>query len=851
MKMKLLLLALAALAAINSYGQNRGVAYVDTLAVLDAMRPQPGMTVYVRGDTVTNDWGDTPLPFSYVSGSTNTITRFCRATATGVGRWAHDWDGDVRAFGAFPQFISLASIFPTNGTDCLGPIQSAIDYASSKGGGVVKLSAGTYWISDSLNMKPNVTLRGVASPNGFSAPRRTDRGFTGRIVGNTYIEMANADKIGKACVVFNGPTYYTNQFTESYVNLDGDTVFYRSGANTIENITFSVYQWGWGSTARYPVAGVVIHDVDGVRIRNCGFANIAGFGVWAHGARGLVVSDSTFANCLTAGTFLAFTSDTRYIGNVLGGSQMQFYCSNTEIIQNNEIWNPLNSLVSWGGTTNRAEWGITRPYNYYNTHRSEAVSDYFINDTGSWGADTGTMVVFRGSSPPSPFEIGKPYFAINGTNGALIKLAESPFDAMEGTAIDILSSSTNGTWNLTGYDNALTLYRCEEAIIQNNRLDQSYQDAISLERCIRADIVGNSIWEIGANMQPQRLFRVTDDSGFDGVSVKDSTAVGIKGNLLTGGYQFGSNSSNLFGVFRGAYVTNSFGVGFSGNTLANLNAGIYSDTGTRGGFEAASINMGGVGRISDSVNTNSPNSLIWTGLKVGGSNAVVSTAIPSGYTNLGDFTIRMTFPVGSPQVSFAGDSYEPLLVLGSTTNYSGGSVTTENSFRMTLYKASGSTNWSLLVDIVGTNSSYRRATISTVGEQYGKSGLFDIAITRTNGVWQLIRNGIFGTMTMLATGATPPNQTNSIHALHAILGTWPNNLWRNGWFYEVGLKNVSHSYTDLRDSRDRIPGTNQVFLWDFRGDTGSTVRDKSGNGVNATITSLDGVATHSFGFDVP
>lgn len=102
MKMKLLLLVLAALAAINSYGQNRGVAYVDTLAVLDAMRPQPGMTVYVRGATNVNDWGDKPLPFAYSSTSSNATDRFCRATATGVGRWLYEWDGNVTAFGAVP-----------------------------------------------------------------------------------------------------------------------------------------------------------------------------------------------------------------------------------------------------------------------------------------------------------------------------------------------------------------------------------------------------------------------------------------------------------------------------------------------------------------------------------------------------------------------------------------------------------------------------------------------------------------------------------------------------------------------------------------------------------------------------
>jgi len=120
MKMKLLLLALAALVAIsNAYGQNRGVAYVDTLASLDAMRPIPGMTVYVRGGSVTNDWGDTPLPFSYVSGSTAATNRFCRAVTTGTGRWIYEWDGNIMAF----------SIAADGVTDDTAKTQEAINHS--------------------------------------------------------------------------------------------------------------------------------------------------------------------------------------------------------------------------------------------------------------------------------------------------------------------------------------------------------------------------------------------------------------------------------------------------------------------------------------------------------------------------------------------------------------------------------------------------------------------------------------------------------------------------------------------------------------------------------------------------
>ncbi len=140
MKMKLLLLALAALAAIsNAYGQNRGVAYVDTLATLDAMRPQPGMTVYVRGATNAGDWGGRVLPFVYFPSSTNATDRFCRTPSTGVGRYIYDWQGDVRDFGA-----------STSNADNADQLQAAADYAlvnrrimylpSSPDGGVYKTS---------------------------------------------------------------------------------------------------------------------------------------------------------------------------------------------------------------------------------------------------------------------------------------------------------------------------------------------------------------------------------------------------------------------------------------------------------------------------------------------------------------------------------------------------------------------------------------------------------------------------------------------------------------------------------------------------------------------------------------
>jgi len=172
MKMKLLLLVLAALAAIsNAYGQNRGVAYVDTLAVLDAMRPQPGMTVYVRGATNAGDWGGRVLPFVYFPSSTNATDRFCRTPSTGVGRYIYDWQDDVRDFGALP--------FTTNGA----AIQAACDYATANRKTVYfpgDANGGIYYTDRTINMTNlpnNRPLGGGVRGDGIGRSRLYHTGF--------------------------------------------------------------------------------------------------------------------------------------------------------------------------------------------------------------------------------------------------------------------------------------------------------------------------------------------------------------------------------------------------------------------------------------------------------------------------------------------------------------------------------------------------------------------------------------------------------------------------------------------------------------------------------------------------
>lgn len=846
-----LMLALVAGAQTPTPVPERTVRTFRYLADMDASAPSKDPFVYVQHFSSNILW-KAPKAFRYDptnSSQTNAIIR--PVPSPNSGRRIHDWDGDVRAFGVTSEFPALATETATNQMDSRAMIQSAIDLMSERGGGIVRLPPGRVRIGGSLYMKPRVHLQGTVAPMGFTSPRSLSSGQTSRLLAGTTLEMASANGIGESCIIFDGPRYYTNMFTQSFVNFDGDTVYYRSGANSVQNIGFVSYNWGWGSANPWPVSAIAIRDVDGVLIKNCGFENMAGHGVWAQGARGLVIEGCASANTLLPTFFCAYTSDTRIINNDFGGGQLVFYRANTHIVQNNGIWNPRYSLATSTTTTSITNYGTVRSYLVDHTHYTSSATDEIINSTSTFGADTGTMLVFRGSNAPSPFVIDKPYFVINGIDGSRIKLASSPLNALSGVAINITSDATNGNWKLTGYNEAVVVYECEEIMLQNNRMDQSYQDAVSIVGGVRCVVDGNTIWEVGANQQPQRFNVFSGDTTWSGVDIVDSSGVSVTGNLITGGYNFGSSANNAQGDYRGVSVTNSYGVSVSGNTFNLLKYGVYADAKSRNVRSLGNLSGGSVARMADSGNTNGINSIEWDGIKLNGTNPVVSTAFVSGKTNLSDFCLRMLVQPGTAQVGFSGDQYHPLFNVSSSTNYTSWGQATTNSIRGTFYKANGTTNWFLLVDIVGSQTEWRRANLGGFDEMFALGTPIDLVIQRTNGVWQSMRNGISAGLGFGSTGANPPNQSNALHVVYATLGTWPLNLWMDGIVHEFSLHDRSYAYTDLRDGKHLIPNTNAVVVWDFRNDTGSTVMDKSGNGVNATVISLDGTTAHSFGVKTP
>lgn len=802
-----------------------------------------GGLALVEGIAKSGDWGMAKL-FRWDGTNSHATNAVIRGNPAGVGRWVHDWDGDAQTFGVTGSFIRAQSDTPTlTLSDSRAALQSAIDYMHELGGGWIRLPDGTIQLTWSVFMRPRVCLIGAGgAANGFS-------GRWERNMGITYLETVTTNGFGVPPLVFDGPTYFTNEFTQTFINEDGDTIGYYSGQNTIQDIAFTTYQVGAGGTNKYPVAGVVINQVGGITVQRCSFVNVRGYGIWAVGPRGLRVLDSAFVNCVTAAWFVSYASDTSYHRNLVGGSGVLFYRANTPTLHGNEIWNPYWSSIDYLSTATVNSYGLNRPFNTYDTQIASAASNTVYQTTGDWKADTGTMVKFVGSSPPTPFIIDKPYFLINGPDARVMKIAKSPSDAMAGVAMDITSDATSGTWRLTGWTEAVYARECQEVTIGNQRSEQSYQRTILLDGCTRGDIFGSKIWEIGTHQGPHRANAFTGDKLFAGVYLMNCDAIDVVGNKFQGGYNFAPHVNNITGEYFGVYATNCSDVNFIGNSLLSLKAGVYAGPGCFNVRAYGNSPGGDVLRVADSINTSGANDLVWSGINQNGTNPVVSSEIPAGLTNLTDFSLYLNFMPSTPQVSGSGDSYDPIIHIGPSTNYSGSAyLSLPGTLRTTLFKGSGQTNWSLFIDLVGASNSFLRA-IMPVYDQIDTGHPFGgVTITRSGSTWGMMRAGYWTLIAFITTnGPTPPAYNAPIHAKHAILGYWPTELFRNGWFSEVVLLNRGSTSYEARDMRSRALGTNAVFAWDFKGDFLNLVRDKSGNGIHGTVVNLSPSIPHAWG----
>lgn len=209
MRPTLFILLLSCLAAFSQPSTT-----VDTIADLVARKPLTNSTqvVYVKGHAASGDRGMEPLAFRYDQTSTAPTSMVCLATATGIGRWVHDWNGDVRAFGALPD----------DGIDDSVALQAAANYSitrrlylhlpSGAAGGIYQVT-NTITMTNAANNRPTGGgFRGYGIGRsrilhtGFNQPVIKMRGLGMTLSGLTigYLNAQGNTNTSAYCIEFPG-----------------------------------------------------------------------------------------------------------------------------------------------------------------------------------------------------------------------------------------------------------------------------------------------------------------------------------------------------------------------------------------------------------------------------------------------------------------------------------------------------------------------------------------------------------------------------------------------------------------------------------------------------------------------
>ena len=144
------------LCGMAAFGQTR-IGIVSTVSQLDTLYPgQAAAYQLVMGNLSVADWGEAKL-FRWDSTSTAATNPIVRGTRTAVGRWIHDWDGDVRAFGVVLDSEAAA-------TDNTTRLASAVSVAATLGL-PLRFPAGSIYINGTIDCA-NITAVYGAGPIG-------------------------------------------------------------------------------------------------------------------------------------------------------------------------------------------------------------------------------------------------------------------------------------------------------------------------------------------------------------------------------------------------------------------------------------------------------------------------------------------------------------------------------------------------------------------------------------------------------------------------------------------------------------------------------------------------------------
>ena len=211
------------LCCLPAFGQapTRVVSTLSSLADMYPGTTQPH--VLVQGYSSAGDWGPAKT-FRWVPSSTASTNAIVRGTRTGVGRWVHDWDGDVRAFGAIPyqpRYTLVPWGYKTN-IDAIGTSDFSVWSQFKIPAGGFTNPVGLFTIGPTTR-DTNLATGFLLSSIGF---RASDSAFGILFRSTTASSSLAGTTTNDAAALDTSPTTFSNLYGTTV-----DLVFTRSGTN--------------------------------------------------------------------------------------------------------------------------------------------------------------------------------------------------------------------------------------------------------------------------------------------------------------------------------------------------------------------------------------------------------------------------------------------------------------------------------------------------------------------------------------------------------------------------------------------------------------------------------------------
>ena len=283
---------------------------------------------------------------------------------------------------------AVTNVKGNDSTDDRAGIQSAIDRASSGGGGIVTLPAGTLLVNGPIIVKKKVRLEGLGANTTVVKAGPAFMSSSGPYKGHPLITTSTATDVTIANLTADqsGDTLNGNasgRLAEYLIDIRWSSNALVTGVVTKNPFTYSIAA---ASSKRFCIlnnnvsasTGGLYNQLDGIHILNSSFGDVVGNTI----DQGLVPDGD---DALVAHTINGSVHDLSYVGNKargggIYGHGMQFaLSSDTDQIYNitisgNEIWGSPAGIVTGYYGKNGAVHDVAITGNYFHDNSNYAVS---------------------------------------------------------------------------------------------------------------------------------------------------------------------------------------------------------------------------------------------------------------------------------------------------------------------------------------------------------------------------------------------------------------------------------------------------------------------------------------------